>query len=112
LDRRGIDMVNGPMTAAEAVREPAKAAIRSRRITAPNIFVLGAAGLLIERKRLIGFFQFRPKFIWPVPNRVTIERNLKVTSAVHLLLHLMFVLAYGWVPWVTVFLPALFLAGG
>jgi omega-6 fatty acid desaturase (delta-12 desaturase) len=112
LDRRGIDMVNSPMTAAEAVREPAKAAIRIGRITAPNIFVLGAAGLLIQRKRLIGFFQFRPKFIWPVPNRVAIERNLKVTSAVHLLLHLMFVLAYGWVPWVTVFLPALFLAGG
>ena len=112
LDRRGIDMVNSPMTAVEAVREPAKAAIRAHRITARNIFFLGAASLLIQRKRLIGFFPFRPKFKWPVPNRVTIARNLRVTIAVHAALQLTLIVFYGWLTWLTVLLPSMLLAAG
>jgi omega-6 fatty acid desaturase (delta-12 desaturase) len=112
MDRRGIDQVNSPMTALEARRDPAKAMFRARKITAVNIFILGAAGLLIERKRLIGFFPFRPKFQWPVPNRLTIASNLRTTIVIHAVLQLALFVVYGWVTWLTVLLPALFFAAG
>lgn len=112
MDRRGIDQVNSPMTAVEAGSDRRKAAFRARRITAVNIFILGAAGLLIERKRLIGFFPFRPKFRWPVPNRRSVAHNLHTTIVVHAVLQLTLVSVYGWITWLTVLLPALFLAAG
>jgi omega-6 fatty acid desaturase (delta-12 desaturase) len=112
MDRRGIDQVNSPMTALEARHDLPKATFRARKITAFNIFILGAAGLLIERKRLIGFFPFRPKFRWPVPNRRTIARNLQTTIVIHAVLQLTLLAVYGWAAWLTVLLPALFLAAG
>lgn len=112
MDRRGIDQVNSPMTAVEARRDRGKATFRARKITPLNIFILGAAGLLIERKRLIGFFPFRPKFQWPVPNRHTIARNLHTTVAIHIVLQLTLLAVFGWISWLTVLLPALFLAAG
>jgi acyl-lipid omega-6 desaturase (Delta-12 desaturase) len=112
MDRRGIDRVNSPLTALEARRDRAKATLRARMITPVNIFILGAASLLITRKRLIGFFPFRPKFQWPVPNRRAITRNLHATAAIHAVLQLTFLAVYGWVTWLTVLLPAMFIGAG
>ncbi|HLH32506.1 MAG TPA: fatty acid desaturase, partial [Terriglobia bacterium] len=42
MDRRGIDQVNSPMTVVEARRDGSKAKFRARKITAANIFILGA----------------------------------------------------------------------
>lgn len=112
MDRRGIDRVNSPMTAFEARSDRGKATFRARVITPVNVFLFGAVSLLITRKRLIGFFPFRPKFRWPVPNRRTIARNLHATIAIHIVCQLTFLVVYGWVSWLIVFLPAMLVAAG
>lgn len=112
LDRRGIDRMNSPMTTPEADADPAAARRRAGMISARNVFVLGAYSLLVERKRLKGFFPFRKKFRWPVPNRDAIANDLRTTIVVHVALQAVFFAAFGWLTWLTVLLPAIFLAAG
>lgn len=105
LSHRGVDRMNSPMTAAEAVATPANAVLRDRKISILSIFFLGAVSLVVLRKRHSGFFQFREKFRWPIRNREALIRSVWITNAGHALFHATVIATLGWLNWATILLP-------
>ncbi|MBC7546051.1 MAG: fatty acid desaturase [Candidatus Sericytochromatia bacterium] len=84
LSHRGVDRMNSPMTAAEAIANPANAKLRRDKISIPSIFFLGAVSLVILRKRHTAFFQFRERFRWTVRNGPAMIRSVRLTNGMHL----------------------------
>ena len=112
LSCRGIDGMNSPMTLSEARQAPAKAAVRVRKINSPNVFLLGAFSLLVQRKWNTGFFQFRPGFRWSFPNKEQVIRGLWATLAGHAAWHAALIALLGLTTWATVMLPSCIVAAG
>jgi omega-6 fatty acid desaturase (delta-12 desaturase) len=112
LDVRGIDRVNSPMTVEEAARDRAAAAQRARLIKVATVFVLGAYSLVIKRKRLGGFFHYRPGFRWRIADHRAQVRGFWITVIGHVGVHAFYVWALGWRGWVGIVLPAFFLGAG
>ncbi len=99
LEKRGIDRVNSPMTAREARRDPKAADMRHRFISLPTVLVVGAWSLLIKRKRLVGFFPFRPGFPNRIPDRATQVRGMLLTLVPYVALHVLLLTALGLRAW-------------
>jgi acyl-lipid omega-6 desaturase (Delta-12 desaturase) len=102
LDRRGVDRVNSPMTVLEAAADPKGASLRSRLISPVTVFVLGAWSLIGKRKRLAGFFPFRPGFPGPHPDLVAQRAGLYATLLPYIGFQVVFALALGprvWLAW-------------
>lgn len=99
LDKRGVDRVNSPMTADEARRDPKAASLRDRFISLPTVMVIGTWSLLGKRKRLKGFFPFRPGFPNRVANRAAQHRGLFLTVIPYAVLQLSLVAALGLGGW-------------
>ncbi len=99
LEKRGIDRVNSPMTADEARRDPESARLRDRLISLPTVMVVGVWSLLGKRKRLAGFFPFRPGFPNRIPNRDAQFRGLLLTVVPYAVIQLTLVAALGLGAW-------------
>lgn len=112
LSHRGVDRMNSPMTADEAVQSPDLAQLRVRKISVLNVFVLGALSLAVQRKHHGAFFPFRPKFRWPVPNRAALIASVRVTNLVHGAFHLGLLALVGPWLWLGLILPAYFCGAG
>jgi len=112
LSHRGVDLMNSPMTVTEAHQQPTHALARVRKISIRNIFFLGAASLMFERKRISGFFQFRPAFRWPFHRQQEVIRGFWLTCALAGLWYLGLLALLG--PWrlLLAWLPGMVLAGG
>jgi omega-6 fatty acid desaturase (delta-12 desaturase) len=102
LDKRGVDRVNSPMTVREARNDPKAADKRSRFISLPTVMVVGAWSLLVKRKRLTGFFPFRPGFPNRVPNRAIQVRGMLLTLLPYATLQLCLLAALGLRSWAIV----------
>ncbi len=111
LDRRGIDLFNSPMQVSEAFSDPQRAAMVQQKIVFSNIAILGMLALLVERKKVKGFFVFREKFIWPVNNSAQIARNLWLTNVLHLCFHVSLFWSLGFSRWIFIIIPSQILAG-
>ena len=105
LDVRGIDRVNSPMTAEEAARDPAEAHTRHRLIRTWTVFFLGCFSLLIKRKRLRGFFHYRPGFRWRIAEPRAQVRGFFMSIAGHAAVHAGYVAVVGLRAWATVIVP-------
>lgn len=111
LSHRGVDGMNSPMTREEALADPEKARATARAISPWSVGVLGAASLLILRKRPREFFQFREAFRWPVPDRDRLVKSIRWTNLGHLAVHAGVFAALGALPWLALYLLPLALAG-
>jgi len=112
LSARGIDRTNSPMTAAEALADPERARQRVRIISPAGVFVLGAISLTVLRKRAAGFFPFRAGFRWPVRDRDGLRRSIVATVLGYALVQAGLAALLGPVRWLTIVLPAWFMAAG
>ncbi len=112
LEYRGVDMMNSPMTTTEAAERPDHAALRRARISALNIFLIGAWSLLVERKFLRDFFMFREKFRWKIPREAMLRRSLYIAHAGSLLCHGLILSGIGWQNGLLLVLPASIVAAG
>jgi omega-6 fatty acid desaturase (delta-12 desaturase) len=112
LDKRGVDRVNSPMTADEARQNPKAATLRSRFISLPTVMVVGIWSLLIKRKRLVGFFPFRPGFPNRIPDRAAQARGMLLTLAPYAAIHVSLYLALGTRVWGIIILGCLAGAAG
>jgi omega-6 fatty acid desaturase (delta-12 desaturase) len=99
LEKRGVDRVNSPMTVEEARRDPAAARLRDRFISLPTVMVVGVWSLLGKRKRLAGFFPFRPGFPDRVANLHAQLRGLLLTVIPYAMVHLALVAGLGLRTW-------------
>jgi omega-6 fatty acid desaturase (delta-12 desaturase) len=102
LDKRGVDRVNSPMTAREARRDPAAARLRDRFISVPTVMVVGVWSLMGKRKRLAGFFPFRPGFPNRIRNRDAQRRGLLLTVIPYAAIQLALIAGLGLGAWGTV----------
>jgi acyl-lipid omega-6 desaturase (Delta-12 desaturase) len=111
LSHRGVDRVNSPMTVAEALASPEAAQHRSEYVSVGRLAVLGSLSILVLRKKVSGFFQFRPKFRWNVPNRDALIRSVRLTVPAHFALHA----GLAWLPgpaaWAAIVIPG-YIVGG
>lgn len=112
LEHRGIDLMNSPLTLAEAARDPAGRAYRESRISAPGIFCIGAWSLLVQRKYTQDFFMFRKAFRWPVPHELKLRRSIWGANLGSLATHLALLFAIGWQNYLSFMVPASFIAAG
>lgn len=112
LEHRGVDMMNSPLTLAEAAADPRGRAYREQKISPHNIFLIGAWSLLVERKFLHDFFMFRKAFRWPVANERKLRRSLLLANGGSLVMHLLLAWAIGFGNWLSFVLPASFIAAG
>ncbi len=99
LEKRGIDRVNSPMTTEEARNDPAAARLRDRFISLPTVMVVGIWSLLGKRKRLAGFFPFRPGFPNRIPNRDAQSRGLLLTVVPYAAIQLTLIISLGLGVW-------------
>lgn len=111
LDRRGVDRVNSPMTLGEAATDPKGARLRARLISPVTVFVLGAWSLLGKRKRIGGFFPFRPGFPGPHPDIVAQRAGLVATLVPYLVGQGMLALVLGLHGWLAFALASMLGAG-
>jgi omega-6 fatty acid desaturase (delta-12 desaturase) len=102
LEKRGIDRVNSPMTAREARNDPKAASLRARFISLPTVMVVGVWSLLIKRKRLVGFFPFRPGFPNRIPDRAAQARGMLLTLIPYVALQVCLFFALGLRVWAIV----------
>jgi omega-6 fatty acid desaturase (delta-12 desaturase) len=112
LAARGIDRVNSPMTSDEARRAPEQAARRRRLIRVWTVFFLGSFSLMIKRKRLAGFFHYRPGFRWRIADPPAQVRGLRRTLIGHAIWQLSLAAALGPRDYAEVLLPAYLLGAG
>lgn len=112
LEHRGVDMMNSPMTLNEAAINERGRRYREDKVSARNIFLIGAWSLLAERKFTKDFFMFRPAFRWPVPQERALRRSIVVANLSSLLVHGLICWWIGWLAYLTFMLPASFLAAG
>jgi omega-6 fatty acid desaturase (delta-12 desaturase) len=111
LEKRGIDRVNSPMTVTEAQRDQKAASLRDRLISLPTVMIIGMWSLMGKRKRLAGFFPFRPGFPNRIPNRDAQARGLLITVIPYAMLHVALFLMLGAGGW-GIIVAASLLAGG
>lgn len=112
LEHRGVDLMNSPMTLAEARNNPGGRQYREQKISALNIFLIGAYSLMVERKFVNDFFLFRKAFRWPIPNARKLRRSIWSANLGSLTLHVVLAALIGWVNWLCVVLPAAFIGAG
>lgn len=111
LHLRGVDMVNSPMTAAEARQDPDAARARAERIRPRTVLLLGAIAVLILRKTTDDFFMFRESFPHRVADPDGIRRSVRLGVAAHLGLHAVLAWLVGPLVWLPTALLGWGLAG-
>jgi omega-6 fatty acid desaturase (delta-12 desaturase) len=112
LSRRGVDSNNSPPTVEEAVANPKSSLARAKFISPLSIFGMGPLSLMVFRKRVKGFFFFKPAYVWPVPGLPALVKSVRLTNAGHALFHLALLAYLGpWV-WLALVLPAMLVACG
>lgn len=112
LSKRGVDSMNSPMTLAEVPERIAEARFRVRKIRPRNVFIIGAHSLLIQRKRVVGFFPFRKNFTDRAPDRRATRNSIIATCLASITLQASVALVAGWWVWAMVLFPAMFMAAG
>lgn len=108
MDRRGVDRFNSPMTTDEARADPARAKAFVHKVKAWRIAWLGMLSLLVDRRRRIGFFVFRPTFVWRIDKRFVVE-GIWLANLLQVLLHGALIALFGPVVWLTAMLPGVVL---
>jgi omega-6 fatty acid desaturase (delta-12 desaturase) len=106
LGRRGVDRVNSPMTVREALADPDGARQRVRLINLPVVMAGGFWSLQVKRKRLAGFFLFRPAFRWPVRGVGAMRASLWASTLGHAGVHALYAHLFGLRTWAGVIFPA------
>lgn len=112
LEHRGVDTMNSPMTIAEAELDPKGRRYREEKISAHNVFLIGAWSLMVERKFVRDFFLFRKAFRWPVPHEAKLRHSIWLAHGGSLALHLLLGWSIGFGTWSGFVLPAAFIAAG
>jgi omega-6 fatty acid desaturase (delta-12 desaturase) len=112
LSRRGVDSMNSPMTVGEVPDRLAEATVRVQKVRPYTVFLLGAYSLMVRRKRIQGFFPYRPNFMDRPPDRAVAVRSVGITILGSLLMQGALVAAAGWWVWAAVYLPALAVGAG
>lgn len=112
LEHRGVDIMNSPMTLTEAAANPQGRHYREQKISARNIFLVGAYNLMVERKFVKDFFMFRKAFRWPIPNEQKLRRSIYVANGCSLLFHVLLGSLIGWSNWFSFLLPASIIGAG
>jgi acyl-lipid omega-6 desaturase (Delta-12 desaturase) len=112
LSKRGVDSMNSPMTLAEVPERMDEARFRVRKIRPQNVFLIGAHSLLLRRKRVRGFFPFRPNFKDRAPDRDETRRSILFTCLASIALQVSVGLVAGWWVWAMVLLPSMVVGAG
>ena len=112
LEKRGVDMMNSPMTLSEAAQEHERRDFMINKITPLNVFLIGAKSLMWDRKFVKDFFMFRDSFIWPIPNESTLRNSIYIAHAGSLIMHLSIIALTGFWSWLLFIVPAAFIAAG
>lgn len=112
LEDRGVDRTNSPPTAAEARVDPDSAKRRAKLINPVTVFVLGMVSLLFTRKRISGFFQFRPGFRWPFRNRDEVVRGFWISMSGWIAVQFAWIALLGVRSWGLVIVPAYVVGAG
>ncbi len=103
LDRRGIDIVNSPMTVDEARLDPRAASRRERLISVKNVMLYGMYSMLLRRRRPAGYFTFRKAWRHGVPNRRKLIVDVWRTNLLFLSVNAASAYALGGVRWLLAF---------
>ncbi len=111
LHARGVDMVNSPMTVAEARQDPAAARTRAARITPRNVLLFGAWSVVIGRKMASDFFMFRENFPGPLRDPQRLIRSVRISVGAHLLLQVLLAVWIGPLVWLVTAAAAWMQAG-
>lgn len=112
LSKRGVDRMNSPMTVEEIAQRPEEARYRTDKVSALNIFFIGAHSLLVARRVPKGFFPFRDNFTDKVNNGPQMKRGIYMTLPLHIALHGLVIVTLGWWVSLLVLVPALFMGAG